>query len=327
VALTPISTTASLTGRANLQNLERPVQNMRTNQPSNENANKASVTSITENVETAKESSLLYQLISRLLLTPEQDQQLSNSLQQASDAKPLDSVDANSELEMTSELRINTNSEQFSLTIEVSVLRIEQQTLMVTDQSGQFIQQNTVFESINISLEVSVGIEQQESDPLVIDVNGDGFTTSGIEQGAIFDINADGSLDKVSMVTSDDALLALDINGNGIIDDGSELFGDQRGYENGFTYLASFDDNQDGSIDAKDQIFNSLLMMKLIDNEQFISKLSDTSIQSIDLGYGEISNNTASGDRIVQISDYKSSDGQTGRIADLLLKYKSGIDS
>jgi len=66
-------------------------------------------------------------------------------------------------------------------------------------------------------------------------------------------------------------------------------------------------------------------MMRLVDNEQFISALSDTDIKSINLDYKNISGSTASGDSVVQISDYQNSKGQKGVIADLLLQYKSGI--
>ena len=47
-----------------------------------------------------------------------------------------------------------------------------------------------------------------------------------------------------------------DLNGNGIIDNGTELFGDQTGFENGFSYLSSFDDNNDRVIDANDKILD-----------------------------------------------------------------------
>ena len=59
------------------------------------------------------------------------------------------------------------------------------------------------------------------------------------------DLDADGRMDSISVPTGDDALLALDRNGNGRIDDGRELFGDQHGAANGFAELARFDDNGD----------------------------------------------------------------------------------
>ena len=62
------------------------------------------------------------------------------------------------------------------------------------------------------------------------------------------------------------AFLALDKNGNGTIDDGSELFGnatrlpDGTRAANGFVALAQYDENHDGRIDKSDRIWNSLLL-------------------------------------------------------------------
>ncbi len=133
-------------------------------------------------------------------------------------------------------------------------------------------------------------------------------------------------MDLISVTSGDDTFLALDINNNGFIDNGSELFGDQSGYENGFANLAAYDDNQDGIINNKDQIFNSLLMMRLVDNKQFINHLSATAIESINLDYINTTAVTSAGDSIVQMSNYQNSAGQTGRVVDLLLKYKSGLN-
>ncbi|RLA04344.1 MAG: hypothetical protein DRQ47_03510, partial [Gammaproteobacteria bacterium] len=269
-----------------------------------------------------------YQLISRLLLAPEQNQQLSDSLKAAETTQtPSESSsEAVAAAENTQEVQQTSSFSQFNMKIEISMVRIEQQTLTISNEFGTFTQQITVVEAFSLSLEISIGQEVEESDPLIIDMNGDGLTSSGVEQGAIFDINADGKLDQVSVPTSDNVFLALDINNNGRIDNGSELFGDQTGYQNGFSYLASFDGNNDGLINANDAIFDSLLTLRLSDNQQFITELSSTPIKSINLGYSDSNSKTDAGDKIVQISDYTKSDGQTGVVADLLLQYKSGIN-
>ena len=107
--------------------------------------------------------------------------------------------------------------------------------------------------------------------PIVIDVVGNGFNLTDPANGVNFDLDSNGLKERLSWTAlqSDDAWLALDRNGNGLIDDGRELFGnftpqpeppagEQR---NGFLALAEYDKpgyggNADGKIDARDSMFN-----------------------------------------------------------------------
>lgn len=54
--------------------------------------------------------------------------------------------------------------------------------------------------------------------------------------------------------------VAIDKNKNGLIDDGTELFGDRGGFSNGFQSIAQFDLNGDWKIDSKDAIWSELLL-------------------------------------------------------------------
>ena len=100
--------------------------------------------------------------------------------------------------------------------------------------------------------------------PLVLDLNGDGVQTAGMEQGVHFDLNADGQREQTGWTDGKDGLLVLDRNGNGRIDNGTELFGDATKLntgetaKDGFAALADLDSNGDGVVTAADDQFANL---------------------------------------------------------------------
>lgn len=91
-------------------------------------------------------------------------------------------------------------------------------------------------------------------DPLVI--NFDGNVAELSDQKFFFDIDGDGEKDEISYLGSGSGYLALDKNGDGIINDGNELFGPQTG--NGFNDLAKYDADGNGWIDENDPIWSQL---------------------------------------------------------------------
>lgn len=93
-------------------------------------------------------------------------------------------------------------------------------------------------------------------DPLVINFNGN--TADLSDQTFYFDIDADGEKDEISMLKNGSGYLALDKNGDGIINDGNELFGAKSG--NGFSDLAAYDSDSNGWIDENDEIWEKLLI-------------------------------------------------------------------
>ncbi|MCR4908731.1 MAG: hypothetical protein K5985_07855 [Lachnospiraceae bacterium] len=91
-------------------------------------------------------------------------------------------------------------------------------------------------------------------DPLVIHLNGSPGELS--DQTFSFDLDGDGMEEKINSLSPGSGFLALDKNGDGIINDGSELFGAKTG--NGFKELAKYDGDGNGWIDENDDIFKRL---------------------------------------------------------------------
>ena len=116
--------------------------------------------------------------------------------------------------------------------------------------------------NVNVGMSRSVQERYMESmhlgftmcDPLVINLDTDIASLS--DQTFYFDIDADGELDEVSRLGAGSGYLALDKNGDGAINDGSELFGTASG--NGFADLAKYDEDGNGWIDENDAIWTKL---------------------------------------------------------------------
>jgi len=104
--------------------------------------------------------------------------------------------------------------------------------------------------------EQSVSIREGDAlkDPLVINFGG---TAAELTQTKFaFDINSDGRNDQISFVGGGSGFLALDRNSDGVINNGSELFGAQSG--DGFSELAAYDLDGNNWIDENDAIYSGL---------------------------------------------------------------------
>lgn len=187
----------------------------------------------------------------------------------------------------------------------------------VTAQASDF---EALIAQRELQLNVNINAEPQKTDPLALDLASNGFSTSGLSRSVRFDLNADGRLDQISVPTGDDALLAFDRNGNGRIDNGRELFGDQHGAANGFAELRKFDGNGDGRIDIQDAIFTrlSLLRFDALGQQSNLS-LSQAGVSAIELHARDVKITLGAYDEIAQLGRFEFADGRNGQAADLLL--------
>ncbi|WP_158043848.1 hypothetical protein [Skermanella pratensis] len=156
----------------------------------------------------------------------------------------------------------------------------------------------------------------RQIDPLVLDMDGNGIDLTTAESGILFDIDGDGTRDRTAWVAGKDAFLALDRNGNGRIDDGRELFGEQNGAAGGFAELARFDQDGNSVIDHRDAVFNSLILLR---GDGAMTRLRDEGITEIRLDLAIPVDQRLAGGNAVAQSEFGRTDGRRGMLADVLL--------
>ncbi|MBO5320519.1 MAG: hypothetical protein J6B01_12035 [Ruminococcus sp.] len=165
-------------------------------------------------------------------------------------------------------------------------------------------------------------------DPLVIDLGTPGIELTSVENGVHFDLDKNGFAEKTAWIGKEDGFLALDRNGNGFIDDGGELFGDQvimsngKTASSGFEALKDLDTNNDGIINKDDEQFENLRVW--IDSDQNgisasdeLKTLDEIGITSISLDHiNKDTIDSETGTAVTESSIVNFTDGTTREIAE-----------
>ncbi|MDD5297126.1 MAG: calcium-binding protein [Rhodocyclaceae bacterium] len=184
------------------------------------------------------------------------------------------------------------------------------------------------YNNLITSLQTKFGTAEITKSPLVLDLDGDGVETISKSAGIHFDQDKNGFAETSGWVGKDDGLLVWDRNGNGAIDDGSELFGNNTvlasGVKaaNGFQALAELDTNKDGKVDAKDTAYASLRVWKdtnqngITDAGELLT-LAQAGVKSLNTGYTAQSVTDAQGNQHLQAGSFTKTDGTTSKVDDV----------
>ena len=168
-------------------------------------------------------------------------------------------------------------------------------------------------------------------DPLILDLAGDGFHMKGLQQGApvLFDANGDGIKTSTAWASPSDGILALDRDGDGLIENGGELFGDETVLQNGkkaahgFEALADLDSNNDGIFDVKDARYGDVRVWRDL-NQDGVSQsnelvtLPQAGVEGINLS-SSASGAAYTDSRLVQQGGFTRTDGSVGEAGSFVL--------
>ncbi len=170
--------------------------------------------------------------------------------------------------------------------------------------------------------------------PVALDLDGNGSisTTGFAESNTYFDLDNNGRAERTGWVSANDGLLVRDINFDGLINGGLELFGTSTRAEdglltgNGFTALSWLDSNQDNKISSIDLAWNELSVWKDA-NQNGISEhgelfsLSSAGVASISVNFTEQLGTTDShGNQIPYVGSYTTTTGSQRLAADIFFR-------
>jgi Ca2+-binding RTX toxin-like protein len=169
-------------------------------------------------------------------------------------------------------------------------------------------------------------------DPLILDLNGNGIETvaANLASPILFDHEGDSIKSGTGWIAPSDGFLALDRNGNGAIDNGSELFGNSTSLvagaaaADGFAALAQEDTNADGVVNALDANFTNLRVWQDLNQDGMsqqgeLKTLAELGIVGINVAKTENSRMLPGGNEIADLGSFTRTDGTTSVMADVNL--------
>ncbi|MBK6639330.1 MAG: hypothetical protein IPG34_17770, partial [Rhodocyclaceae bacterium] len=187
----------------------------------------------------------------------------------------------------------------------------------------------SISNTIATTFTTSTQVRPPPKDPLTLDLDNDGLETVGITPIApiLFDHDGDGIKSATGWIKPDDALLVFDRDGNGLIDNGSELFGDATDLytggkaADGFAALAQEDTNLDGKVDSLDTRFADLRLWRDLNQDGVsqaneLSTLAAQGVVALNVASTSHAQMLANGNRLADLGSFVRSDGSGGTLGD-----------
>ncbi len=201
---------------------------------------------------------------------------------------------------------------------------------MVANQKGYTVGDvGAAIKSLINSLKTQFGTAEITRSPLILDLDGlNGAETLGKTAGIHFDHDGNKFAEQSGWVGRNDGMLVWDRNGNGQIDNGAELFGNNTVLkngskaDNGFTALADLDSNKDGKVDANDAAASQLRVFKdansngVVDAGELLT-LAEAGVKSLNTGYTNQTVTDANGNQHLQVGSFTTTAGQNRAMDDV----------
>ncbi|WP_415891703.1 calcium-binding protein [Neptuniibacter sp. PT8_73] len=181
----------------------------------------------------------------------------------------------------------------------------------------------------NLDPSGSFGDAKAKESPIAIDLDRDGqIETLSQTENINFDLDDNGFAERTGWIASDDALLVRDLNQDGVIDSGKELFGNNTLLENGqkaangYEALQELDLNADGVVDQSEVTAADIKLWRDYNSDGItqvgeLITLEEAGIESLNTGYTNTNIDDGKGNTIEQTSTATATDGSSIATADV----------